>query len=301
MQPRQPIPPDPFNPFETTEPAETVEVVSPCIPPAEKRTNYAAAIKEVEARLAEAKARIKSATEPRAAPAAAKEPEAPPAKVEVRTESSTEPHVAPAAAREPEAPPAEAEVRTESSTEPHVAPAAAKEPKAPPAEAEASPPGAIDAQLADATARLAEAETRAAEQRDALLRAKAETENVRRRMQEEITKASKFAAEKFAAAMLPVKDSLEAALTTRSQTLTDLYEGVELTLKQLTAAFESANLTEENPIKQKFDPNKHQAISALESEAEPNTVLDVLQKGYLLHERVIRPAMVIVSKAKIEA
>ena len=276
MQPRQPIPPDPHNPFETTAPAETVKVESPCIPPTEKRTDYTAAIKEVEGYLAEAKARIKPTAEPCVAPAAPQNAETPPAKVEVRIESPTEPRAAPAAAKEPEAPPAEPE---------------------------APPPSATDlaALLSEITARLAETETRATEQRDALLRAKAETENVRRRMQEEITKASKFAAEKFAAAMLPVKDSLEAALTTRSQTLTDLYEGVELTLKQLTAAFESANLTEENPIKQKFDPNKHQAISALESEAEPNTVLDVLQKGYLLHERVIRPAMVIVSKAKIEA
>ncbi|MCL2161654.1 MAG: nucleotide exchange factor GrpE [Betaproteobacteria bacterium] len=152
--------------------------------------------------------------------------------------------------------------------------------------------------LREAEARLAEAEARAAEQRDALLRAKAETENVRRRAQEEITKASKFAAEKFATSMLPVKDSLEAALATENQTLEALREGVELTLRQLCAAFEGATLIEENPLGQKFDPNKHQAIGMVESEAEPNTVVHVLQKGYLLHERVIRPAMVMVSKAK---
>ncbi|WP_114649822.1 nucleotide exchange factor GrpE [Pseudothauera hydrothermalis] len=145
---------------------------------------------------------------------------------------------------------------------------------------------------------LRQAELKAAEHYDAWLRAKAETENVRRRAQEDIAKASKFAAEKFAAAMLPVKDSLEAALATENQTLEKLREGVELTLKQLISAFEGANLTEENPLGQKFDPNKHQAIGTLEADAEPNTVLNVLQKGYLLHERVIRPALVMVAKSK---
>lgn len=145
---------------------------------------------------------------------------------------------------------------------------------------------------------LRQAELKAAEHHDAWLRARAETENVRRRAQEDIAKASKFAAEKFAAAMLPVKDSLEAALASEKQTLESLREGVELTLKQLNAAFQNASVTEENPAGQKFDPNKHQAISAIEAEGEPNTVLNVLQKGYLLHGRVIRPAMVMVSKAK---
>ena len=145
---------------------------------------------------------------------------------------------------------------------------------------------------------LRQAELKASEHHDAWLRAKAETENVRRRAQEDIAKASKFAAEKFASAMLPVKDSLEAALATDNQTLEKLREGVELTLKQLVSAFEGASLAEENPLGQKFDPNKHQAIGTLESDAEPNTVINVLQKGYLLHERVVRPALVMVSKAK---
>lgn len=145
---------------------------------------------------------------------------------------------------------------------------------------------------------LRQAELKAAEHHDAWLRARAETENVRRRAQEDIAKASKFAAEKFAAGVLPVKDSLEAALTSEKQTLESLREGVELTLKQLNAAFQNTGLTEEDPTGQKFDPNKHQAISAIEAEGEPNTVLNVLQKGYLLHGRVIRPAMVMVSKAK---
>ena len=145
---------------------------------------------------------------------------------------------------------------------------------------------------------LRQAELKASEHHDAWLRAKAETENVRRRAQDEVTKASKFAAEKFASAMLPVKDSLEAALAIDNQTAEALREGVALTLKQLVAAFEAANLNEENPLAQKFDPNKHQAISTVDSDAEPNTVVTVLQKGYLLNERVIRPAMVMVAKAK---
>lgn len=145
---------------------------------------------------------------------------------------------------------------------------------------------------------LRQAELKAEEHHDAWLRAKAETENVRRRAQEDIVKAGKFAAEKFASAMLPVKDSLEAALATENQTVEKLREGVELTLKQLVSAFEGASLAEENPIGQKFDPNKHQAISMIEADAEANTVVNVLQKGYLLNERVIRPAMVIVSKGK---
>lgn len=144
------------------------------------------------------------------------------------------------------------------------------------------------------------AELKASEHHDAWLRAKAETENVRRRAQEDIAKASRFAAEKFAAAMLPVKDSLEAALVVDNQTLEKLIEGVELTLKQLDAAFENAGLSEEHPLDQKFDPHKHQAITTVEADREPNTVVNVLQKGYLLHERVIRPALVIVSKPRGE-
>jgi len=148
---------------------------------------------------------------------------------------------------------------------------------------------------------LREAELKALEHHDAWLRAKAETENVRRRAQEDIVKAGKFAADKFAQAMLPVKDSLEAALATENATLESFKEGVELTLKQLVAAFQSANVTEVNPVGEKFDPNKHQAISVIEADGEPNTVLTVLQKGYLLNERTMRPALVVVSKAKSAA
>ena len=147
---------------------------------------------------------------------------------------------------------------------------------------------------------LRQAELKAAEHHDAWLRAKAETENVRRRAQDDIAKAGKFAAERFASAMLPVKDSLEAALAIENQSVEKMREGVELTLKQLVSAFEGAQLAEENPLGQKFDPNRHQAISAIEADAEPNTVVTVLQKGYLLNERVIRPALVMVAKAKGE-
>lgn len=148
---------------------------------------------------------------------------------------------------------------------------------------------------------LRQAELKAVEHHDAWLRAKAETENVRRRAQDDIAKAGKFAADKFAQAMLPVKDSLEAALATENATLESLKQGVELTLKQLISAFQSANVIEVNPVGEKFDPNKHQAISAIEADGEPNTVINVLQKGYLLHDRTIRPALVVVSKAKSAA
>ncbi|MBI5781981.1 MAG: nucleotide exchange factor GrpE [Rhodocyclales bacterium] len=144
------------------------------------------------------------------------------------------------------------------------------------------------------------AEQKAAEHHDAWLRAKAEAENVRRRAQEEVAKAGKFASERFAASMLPVKDSLEAALGTPNQTLETLRQGVELTLRQLENAFESANVRPIDPQGEKFDPHLHQAVGMIESDAEPNTVVQVLQKGYLLHERVLRPALVMVAKPKSE-
>ena len=132
----------------------------------------------------------------------------------------------------------------------------------------------------------------------AWLRAKAETENVRRRAQEDIAKAAKFAVERFAGELLAVKDSLEAALAAENPSTESLKAGSELTLKQLVAAFEKSGLKEINPAGEKFDPNFHQAISMIESEQEPNTVVTVLQKGYLIAERVLRPALVIVAKPK---
>lgn len=143
-----------------------------------------------------------------------------------------------------------------------------------------------------------QAELKAAEHHDAWLRAKAETENVRRRATEDIAKASKFAVEKFARELLAVKDSLEAGLAAENPSIESLKSGTELTLKQLVAAFEKSALKEINPIGEKFDPNFHQAISMIEADQEPNTVVSVLQKGYLLAERVLRPALVVVAKAK---
>ena len=143
-----------------------------------------------------------------------------------------------------------------------------------------------------------DAELKAEEHHDAWLRAKAETENVRRRAQEDISKASKFAIERFAGELLAVKDSLEAALAAEAPSIDSLKSGVELTLKQLAAAFEKSKLCEVNPLGEKFDPHRHQAISVVDSEQEANTVVTVLQKGYLLADRVLRPALVIVSKAK---
>ena len=143
-----------------------------------------------------------------------------------------------------------------------------------------------------------QAELKAAEHHDAWLRAKAETENVRRRAVEDIAKASKFAVEKFARELLAVKDSLEAGLAAENPSIESLKSGTELTLKQLVAAFEKSALKEINPIGEKFDPNFHQAISMIEADQEPNTVVTVLQKGYLLAERVLRPALVVVAKPK---
>ena len=145
---------------------------------------------------------------------------------------------------------------------------------------------------------LKKAELTAQEHHDAWLRAKADAENTRKRAQTDIASAHKYAIDNFANALLPVKDSLEAALATNNATLENLRSGVELTLKQLGSVFEKFKVIEIEPAGQKFDPHQHQAISAVESEAEPNTVLQVFQKGYMLNDRVMRPAMVAVAKAK---
>ena len=146
--------------------------------------------------------------------------------------------------------------------------------------------------------RLKKAELAAAEHHDAWLRAKAEADNIRKRARGEIASAHKFAVEGFASELLAVKDSLEAALAAENASVESMGSGVELTLKQLAGVFERFNLAEINPVGQKFDPHRHQAISAVEAQAEPNTVVRVLQKGYLLHDRVIRPALVLVAKAR---
>jgi len=262
-------------------------------PPPAKKIDLAAMLKDAEARLTESQTRLKQAISPRIP--FTRNMKSRPTETQTRP---VEPHVAPAAAKDMGAHPAETQIQPPA--EPYVAPAATKDTEAHPAQVQppAEPDANLVAALKDTEARLAETEKRAQEHHDAWLRAKAETENMRRRAQEEVAKASKFAAEKFAGTMLPVKDSLETALAIEGQTLESLREGVELTLRQLVGAFDAASLTEENPLGQKFDPNKHQAIGVIESEVEPNTVINVLQKGYLLHGRVIRPAMVMVSKAK---
>lgn len=142
------------------------------------------------------------------------------------------------------------------------------------------------------------AERKAQEHYDAWMYAKAESENIRRRAQDDTEKARKFALEKFSIELLAVKDSLEAALTVETATLESYKNGVELTLKQLASVFEKFNVVEMNPSGEKFDPHKHQAISLVEAEAEPNTVVQVLQKGYTLHDRVLRPALVMVAKPR---
>lgn len=158
-------------------------------------------------------------------------------------------------------------------------------------------PADAEAGQDDLEQRLKQAELAAQEHHDAWLRAKADGDNLRKRSQTEIASAHKFAVENFAGELLAVKDSLEAALASDHPTAESLLGGVELTLKQLSAAFGKFSLKDIDPAGQKFDPHQHQAISTVESDAEPNTVVQVLQKGYLLHDRVIRPALVIVAKA----
>lgn len=145
---------------------------------------------------------------------------------------------------------------------------------------------------------LKQAELAAQEHHDAWLRAKADADNIRKRAETEIANARKFAVEGFSSELLAVKDSLEAAIKVETADLASMKSGVELTLKQLVSVFEKFNLSEIHPVGEKFDPHKHQAISMVEADAAPNTVVSVLQKGYLLHDRVLRPALVMVAKAK---
>ena len=164
-------------------------------------------------------------------------------------------------------------------------------------------PGAPDAEEARAATPsneelLRQAKLQVQEHHDAYLRAKAEADNTRKRAQVDVQNAHKFGIESFANALMPVKDSLEAALSAPNQTVETLRAGVELTLKQLMSAFDKFSLTEIDPIGQKFDPHRHQAVSTAETDAEPNTVVQVLQKGYALYDRVLRPALVVVAQPK---
>jgi len=146
---------------------------------------------------------------------------------------------------------------------------------------------------------LASTEARLAEMHDAFMRAKADGENIRRRAQEDVAKAHKFAVESFAEAMVPVKDSLEMALTVETPSIESLKEGVEMTLKQLTAAFDKNRLLEILPVQgDKLDPMKHQAVAVVPADQEANTVVAVLQKGYMIADRLLRPAIVTAAQAK---
>ena len=151
----------------------------------------------------------------------------------------------------------------------------------------------------DAAARVVELEARIAELNDAHLRAKAEAENARRRADEEVSKARKFAIESFAESMLPVRDSLEAAIAMPEAKVEQVLEGVHATLRQLTAALERNKVMAIAPQPgTKFDPHQHQAISVVPAEQDANTVVTVLQKGYLIADRVLRPALVTVAAPK---
>lgn len=175
---------------------------------------------------------------------------------------------------------------------PFAAPGApASQPATPEAETAESNLAQVEAKLAAA---LAEAE----KVREDWLRAKAETENVRRRGTEDVAKAHRFGIEGFAGALLAVKDSLDAALIVENTSIESFKEGVEITARQLDSVFDKFAIKVLNPVGEKFDPHRHQAISQVESDQEPGTVVTVLQKGYLLHDRVLRPALVIVAKEK---
>lgn len=184
-----------------------------------------------------------------------------------------------------------------SDTSPHLEPQGADTPGADTmneASAQASP--SLEQQLAELQAKHADVS-------DAYLRAKAEAENIRRRAEEEISKARKFAVESFAESLLPVRDSLEAAIASHvakpDTPVETVIEGVHATLRQLASALERNKVIEVNPpVGDKFDPNLHQAISMVPAEQEANTVVGVLQKGYTIADRVLRPALVTVAAPK---
>ena len=167
---------------------------------------------------------------------------------------------------------------------------AANPPANPPADAAAAP---------NLEAQWAELQARHSEMSDAYLRAKADAENTRRRADEEVSKARKFAIEGFADSLLPVKDSLEAAIALPGATVEQVLEGVHATLRQLSAALERNKvLVIAPPAGTKFDPHQHQAISVVPADNEAGTVVTVLQKGYLIADRVLRPALVTVAAPK---
>jgi molecular chaperone GrpE len=148
---------------------------------------------------------------------------------------------------------------------------------------------------------LSEAQAKIEQQRDAMMRAVAESDNARKRAQAEAANSQKYAIERFAQALLPVVDSLEAALAAAQDAPKPLREGVDITLRQLRAAFDKFSLAQIAPAPgERFDPHRHQAMSTVESEGEPNAIAAVMQKGYALHDRVLRPALVTVTRPAIE-
>jgi molecular chaperone GrpE len=155
-----------------------------------------------------------------------------------------------------------------------------------------APEKSLDELLADAQARIEE-------QKDARLRAVADAENTRKRAQAEVAAARKFAVEGMAESLLPVVDSLEAAVNASKDAPPALKDGIEITLKQLQAAFQKAGITEIAPAQgERFDPHRHQAMAAVAAPgAEPNSVVALMLKGYRLHDRVVRPALVTVAQA----
>jgi len=165
-------------------------------------------------------------------------------------------------------------------------------------------PGNTEAAAAEGTgdllALLEAAERQAKEHQEAWLRAKAEAENIRKRAQADMANAHKFALEAFSSELLPVRDSLEAALATPNASLEAVLQGVQLTLKQLDSAFDKFAIKEINPVGEKFDPHRAQAMTTVESDKPANSVVHVLQKGYTLNDRVLRPALVTVSKSKAQ-
>lgn len=163
----------------------------------------------------------------------------------------------------------------------------------------AAAPGTPADALAQAQAELAALQAKNAELADQYLRAQADMQNTRRRAEDEVAKARKFALESFAESLLPVTDSLEAGLAHKDASAEQIREGAEATLRQLKSALERNRIIEINPAPgSKFDPHQHQAISMVPAEQEANTVVSVLQKGYSIAERVLRPALVTVSAPK---
>ncbi|MGH8845356.1 MAG: nucleotide exchange factor GrpE [Advenella sp.] len=164
------------------------------------------------------------------------------------------------------------------------------------ADAEQPDQDAVITPTDDLEAKYTELEAKVSQYHDQLLRAHAEMENVRRRAQDDVSKARKFGTESFAESLVPVRDSLEAALALEDQSFESLREGLETTLRQLTAAFDRNNLKEVAPAAgDKFDPHVHQAISTVPADVPSGTVVTTLQKGYTIADRVLRPALVTVS------